>query len=142
MLDGVKKYTIGAAAVMAVAVPVFFIAMPWLVEVVFGDEYTGAVDGRANRPARGGDPVRDRLDEVVAGHHRPPATPDRHARDRGNRGRSRSSIVLGNEWGATGAAVAVLASTVVFAVTWAIALARIRSDVGTDPTRLAGDVAS
>ena len=35
-------------------------------------------------------------------------------------------LVLGAEWGATGAAGAVLASTVVFAVVWAIVLARIR----------------
>ena len=44
VLAGVRKYTIGATAVMVVAVPVFFLAMPWLVEAVFGDQYTGAVD--------------------------------------------------------------------------------------------------
>ncbi len=44
VLDGIRKYTIGAAALMVVAVPVFFVAMPWLVEVIFGTEYVGAVD--------------------------------------------------------------------------------------------------
>jgi Na+-driven multidrug efflux pump len=36
-------------------------------------------------------------------------------------------VVLGREWGATGAAFAVLASTVVFAVVWTVLLARIRA---------------
>jgi len=44
--------------------------------------------------------------------------------------------VLGAEWGATGAAVAVLASTVVFAATWAIVLARLHTEIGDDPTRV------
>ena len=45
-------------------------------------------------------------------------------------------VVLGNEWGATGAAAAVLASTVAFAASWVIALGRIRSEVdGPDARR-------
>jgi O-antigen/teichoic acid export membrane protein len=44
--------------------------------------------------------------------------------------------VLGNEWGATGAAVAVLVSTAAFAGAWAVALARLWAAVGDDPTRL------
>ena len=43
VLDGIRKYTIAAAGLMAVVVPVFFVAMPWLVRVVFGDEYESAV---------------------------------------------------------------------------------------------------
>ncbi|HSI96746.1 MAG TPA: hypothetical protein VK926_00145, partial [Gaiellaceae bacterium] len=38
-------------------------------------------------------------------------------------------FVLGAEWGATGAAVAVLVSTVVFAAAWAVAIMRLRADV-------------
>jgi O-antigen/teichoic acid export membrane protein len=45
--------------------------------------------------------------------------------------------VLGARWGVTGAAVAVLVSTVVFAAAWAVALARLRVSMGADPTRLA-----
>jgi hypothetical protein len=44
VLSGVRSYSKWAAALMVVTVPVFFIAMPWLVEVVFGTEYDGAVD--------------------------------------------------------------------------------------------------
>ena len=44
VLRGVRRYSLGAAAVAAVAVPVFLLAMPWLVRVVFGSEYLPAVD--------------------------------------------------------------------------------------------------
>jgi len=37
--------------------------------------------------------------------------------------------VLGAEWGATGAAVAVLASTVAFAAAWIVVIVRLRAEV-------------
>ena len=82
VLAGIRSYSKWAGALMLVAVPVFFVAMPWLVEVVFGSEYDGAVARRAHRPARRRDPLRDRLDEVAARHHRPAAAAHRHARAR------------------------------------------------------------
>jgi O-antigen/teichoic acid export membrane protein len=140
VLDGVRKYTLGAGAVMLVAVPLFFVFMPWLVEVVFGDEYAGAVTAArivllaaAVQFAIGWTkslPVtigRPRLRIVTHGLETLVVIP--------------LTAVLGAEWGATGAAIAVLVSTIVFAGTWAIALARIRSDLSADPTRLAGDAA-
>ena len=112
---------------MVVAVPVFFVAMPWLVEVVFGDEYAGAVDAArivllaaAIQFAIGWTkslPVtigRPQLRIVTHGLETLVAIP--------------LVAVLGAEWGATGAAVAVLASTVVFAAAWGVALSRLRSD--------------
>ena len=140
VLDGIRKYTLGAAALMIVAVPVFFFAMPWLVEVVFGAEYAGAVDAAriillaaAIQFAIGWTkslPVtigRPRLRIVTHGLETIAVIP--------------LVVVLGAEWGATGAAVAVLVSTIVFAGAWAIALARLRSDMGADPTRLASGTA-
>jgi hypothetical protein len=42
--------------------------------------------------------------------------------------------VLGAEWGATGAAVAVLVSTFVFAAAWLVVIVRLRDEVyATDP---------
>jgi len=38
--------------------------------------------------------------------------------------------LLGGEWGATGAAVAVLVSTLVFAGAWGVALVRLRTEFG------------
>ncbi len=140
VLDGIRKYTLGAAALMIVAVPVFFFAMPWLVEVVFGAEYAGAVDAAriillaaAIQFAIGWTkslPVtigRPRLRIVTHGLETIAVIP--------------LVVVLGAQWGATGAAVAVLVSTIVFAGAWAIALARLRSDMGADPTRLASGTA-
>jgi O-antigen/teichoic acid export membrane protein len=141
VLDGIRRYTLGAAALMVVAVPVFLVAMPWLVEVVFGAEYEGAVDAArivllaaAIQFAIGWTkslPVtigRPQLRIVTHGIETLVAVP--------------LVAVLGAEWGATGAAVAVLASTVAFAVAWAAALARLWAAVGDDPTRLAERPAS
>ncbi len=141
VLDGVRKYTLGAGALMLVAVPLFFVFMPWLVEVVFGEEYESAVTAArivllaaAIQFAIGWTkslPVtigRPRLRIVTHGLETLVVIP--------------LTAVLGAEWGATGAAIAVLVSTVVFAIAWAIALSRIRSDMGTDPTRLADGTAA
>jgi O-antigen/teichoic acid export membrane protein len=140
VLDGIRKYTLGAGALMLVAVPVFFIAIPWLVEVVFGSQYLGAVDAARivllaaaihfaigwtkSLPVTIG---RPQLRIVTHGLETLVVVP--------------LVVVLGAEWGATGAAVAVLVSTVVFAAAWAVALARLRTNMGADPTRLASGTA-
>jgi len=128
VLAGVRSYSRWAGAVMVVAVPVFFLAMPWLVEVVFGSVYDGAVDAARivllaaaihftigwtkSLPVTIG---RPRLRIVTHGLETLVAIP--------------LVAVLGVEWGATGAAVAVLVSTVVFAVAWLVVLSRLRAEV-------------
>jgi O-antigen/teichoic acid export membrane protein len=120
---------------MVVAVPLFFVAMPWLVEVVFGDQYVGAVDAARimllaaaiqftigwtkSLPVTIG---RPRLRIVTHGLETLVVIP--------------LVAVLGAEWGATGAAIAVLASTAVFAAAWAVVLARLHTEIGDDPTRV------
>ena len=102
--------------------------MPWLVETVFGSEYGGAVDAArvillaaAIHFALGWTktlPVtigRPRLRIVTHGLETLVAIP--------------LVAVLGAEWGATGAAVAVLASTVVFAAAWLVVIVRLRAEV-------------
>jgi O-antigen/teichoic acid export membrane protein len=140
VLDGIRKYTLGAGTIMLVAVPVFFVAMPWLVTTVFGGKYEDAVDAAriillaaAVQFAIGWTkslPVtigRPRLRIVTHGIETLVVVP--------------LVIALGAEWGATGAAVAVLASTIVFAAAWAVILARLRETMGADPTRLASGTA-
>jgi O-antigen/teichoic acid export membrane protein len=140
VLDGIRKYTLGAAALMVVVVPVFFFAMPWLVRVVFGREYLDAVEAAriillaaAVQFAIGWTkslPVtigRPRLRIVTHGVETLVVVP--------------LVVALGSEWGATGAAVAVLVSTLVFAACWAVVLTRLRTSMGTDPTRLASSAA-
>lgn len=127
VLDGIRKYTVGAGALMVVAVPIFFLAMPWLVEFVFGEAYLDAVEAAriillaaALQFALGWTkslPVtigRPRLRIVTHGLEAIVALP--------------LVAVLGSEWGVTGAAVAVLASTLVFTAAWIVVIARLRAD--------------
>ena len=113
---------------MLVAVPVFLLAMPWLVRVVFGEEYEGAVDAARivlfaaavhftlgwtkSLPVTVG---RPRLRILTHGLETLVAVP--------------LVAAFGAEWGATGAAVAVLVSTIVFAIAWLVVIARLRGEV-------------
>jgi hypothetical protein len=63
VLRGVKRYSLGAAAVALVSVPVFLLAMPWLVRVVFGEEYLPRSGGASSRLRR--DPARRRVVESL-----------------------------------------------------------------------------
>jgi O-antigen/teichoic acid export membrane protein len=128
VLAGIRTYSKWAGGLMLFAIPVFFVAMPWLVRVVFGDDYEGAVDAARivllaaavhftlgwtkSLPVTIG---RPRLRIVTHGFETLVAVP--------------LVAVLGAEWGATGAAVAVLASTAVFAAAWLVVVARLRSEV-------------
>lgn len=138
VLAGIRKYTLGAAFLMVAAVPLFFFAMPWLVETVFGEEYGGAVDAARIVLLAGA------IQFAIGWTKSLPVTIGRPQLRIVTHGLEALVViplvaVLGAEWGATGAAVAVLVSTAVFAAAWAIALARLRADVGADPTRLAGE---
>jgi len=132
VLAGVRTYTLVAGALMVVAVPLALWAMPWLVETVFGAEYLGAVD--AARIVLGAAAIqfalgwskslpvtigRPRLRIVTHGLEALVVIP--------------LVAVLGAEWGATGAAVAVLVATLVFAAAWAVAIMRLRVDVAALP---------
>jgi O-antigen/teichoic acid export membrane protein len=140
VLQGIRKYTLGAGAIMLVAVPVFLLAMPWLVDVVFGEKYADAVDAARiillaaaiqfaigwtkSLPVTVG---RPQLRIVTHGIETLVVIP--------------LVIVLGAEWGATGAAVAVFVSTLVFAASWAVAISRLRTRMTADPTPLASGTA-
>jgi O-antigen/teichoic acid export membrane protein len=130
VLVGLRSYSKWAGVLMVFAVPAFFIAMPWLVKVVFGSEYDGAVAAARivlvsaaihfvigwskSLPVTIG---RPRLRIVTHGLETLVAIP--------------LVAVLGAEWGATGAAVAVLVSTLVFAAAWLVVLLRLRDEVRT-----------
>jgi O-antigen/teichoic acid export membrane protein len=110
--------------------------MPWLVEAVFGAEYAGAVD--AARVIL----LAAAIQFAIGWTKSLPVTIGRPQLRIVTHGLETLVVVplvavLGAEWDATGAAIAVLVSTVVFAGAWAVALARLRADVGDDPTRLA-----
>lgn len=128
---GIRSYTRWAGGLMLVAVPVFLVAMPWLVEVVFGAEFEGAVTAARivllaaaihftigwtkSFPVTIG---RPRLRIVTHGLEAAVAVP--------------LAVALGAEWGAAGAAGAVLASALVFAGAWAVVLVRLRAELRAD----------
>jgi O-antigen/teichoic acid export membrane protein len=131
VLEGVRSYTRWAGGLMLVAVPVFLVLMPLLVRLVFGSQYDGAVDAARivllaagiqftigwtkSLPVSVG---RPQLRIVTHGLEALVAIP--------------LVAMLGAEWGATGAAVGVLASTVVFALAWLVLLSRLRHEVAAE----------
>jgi O-antigen/teichoic acid export membrane protein len=128
ILAGVRSYSRWAAGVMLVAVPLFLVTMPWLVDLVFGKQYDGAVAAARiillaaavqfvigwtkTLPVTIG---RPRLRIVTHGLEAIVAIP--------------LVAVLAAKWGATGAAVGVLASTLVFAAAWLLVVVRLRDEV-------------
>jgi O-antigen/teichoic acid export membrane protein len=128
VMAGVRRYSLLAAALMAVAVPVFFVAMPWLVETVFGDDYRGAIDGARIVLFAG-------AIQVVLGWSKSlPTTVGRPRLRVLTHGVEAAVLlplvaVLGAAWDVTGAAVAVLLSTLAFAGAWAVVLARLQGEV-------------
>jgi O-antigen/teichoic acid export membrane protein len=140
VLEGIRKYTLGATGLMLVAVPAFFLAMPWLVETVFGAEYLSAVD--AARIVL----VAAAIQFAIGWTKTLPVTIGRPRLRIVTHGLETLVVIplvaaLGAEWGATGAAAAVLAATVVFAAAWAVAIVRLREGIGADPTRVVSGTA-
>lgn len=130
ILAGLRAYSKWAGALMLVAVPIFFVAMPWLIRIVFTAQYEDAATAARivlvaaaihfvlgwskSLPVTIG---RPRLRIVTHGLETIVAIP--------------LVAVLGAEWGATGAAVAVLLSTLVFAAAWIVVVLRLRDEVAT-----------
>jgi len=130
VLRGVKRYSLAAAAVALVSVPIFLLLMPWLVRVVFGEEYLPAVEAARivlvsaaillilgwskSLPVTIGRPrlriVTHSLEAIVL---------------------LPLVVVLGDRNGVTGAAVAILVSTLVFALAWVVILVRLRDELRT-----------
>ena len=130
ILGGLRAYSKWAGGLMLVAVPLFLVAMPWLIRLVFGSDYEDAataarivlvaaaihfvIGWTKSLPVTIG---RPRLRIVTHGLETLVAIP--------------LVAVLGAEWGATGAAVAVLLSTLVFAAAWLVVILRLRDEVAT-----------
>jgi O-antigen/teichoic acid export membrane protein len=128
VLRGLRRYSLGAAAVAAVAVPVFLLAMPWLVRVVFGNEYLPAVD--AARIVL----VAAAILLVLGWSKSLPVTIGRPHLRIVTHGIETLVllplvVVLGARWDVTGAAVAILVATFAFALTWVVVLVRLREEL-------------
>jgi PST family polysaccharide transporter len=121
---GLRRYVLGASALMAVAVVPFWLLMPWLMRLVLPD-YTPATDAaRVILLAAAVQLVFGWTKSFPVSIGRPNLRILAHGIE---------TVVLipliavfGAEWGPTGAAVAVLVSTLVFAATWSVLLLRIK----------------
>jgi O-antigen/teichoic acid export membrane protein len=128
LLRGLRSYTLAALGVAALAVPIFLVAMPWLVRVVFGSVYLPAV--AAARIVL----VAAAIQLVLGWSKSLPVTVGRPHLRIVTHGIETLVllplvVVLGDRWGVTGAAVAFLVSTLVFAATWAVVLVRLRTEL-------------
>jgi O-antigen/teichoic acid export membrane protein len=127
VLRGVRRYSLGAAALMLVAVPLGWWLMPDLVRWIYGSRYSGAVD--AARLIL----LASAVVFLVGWSKSLPIAVGRPQLRIWTHGVETLVLlplvgVLGAKWGATGAGAAVLASSVVFAVAWAVLFVRISRD--------------
>jgi len=127
VLAGIRRYSVAASAVMAVVVVPLLIWMPDLIRLAFGDEFRSAANAARivlvaavlqfvygwtkSFPVSIG---RPNLRIVTHGVETLVLVP--------------LVVVLGAEWGATGAAAAVLASTAVFCAYWTLLFLRVRRE--------------
>jgi O-antigen/teichoic acid export membrane protein len=126
VLDGVRRYSAAAAALMVVAVPVFWWLMPDLVRWVLPD-YTAATDAaRVMLVAAAIQLVYGWTKSLPVSIGRPNLRILTHGVE--TVVLVPLLVMLGAEWGATGAAGAVLASTLVFAAVWTVLLIRLRGE--------------
>jgi O-antigen/teichoic acid export membrane protein len=132
VLEGVRRYSYAAAALMVVAVPIFWWLMPDLIRIVLTERYLPAVDAaRVMLLAAAVQLVYGWTKSFPVSIGRPNLRLVAHGIETAVL--VPLIVVLGREWGATGAAVAVVVSTVVFAVVWTLLLVRVRRDPGSTP---------
>jgi O-antigen/teichoic acid export membrane protein len=128
VLAGVRRYTLVAAALCIVLVPLFWWLMPDLIELVFEARYLPATDAARvillaaaiqlvvgwtkSFPTTIGRPGLRLLTAAIETAVLLPLV-----------------VVLALEWGATGAALALLAAAAVYAVVWAFLYLRIAREV-------------
>jgi O-antigen/teichoic acid export membrane protein len=122
-----RRYVLGASLVALVLAPVAWVLMPWLVRVVLGEQYIPATDAARilllaaclrlvlgwtkSFPVSIGKPG---LRIIAHGVEIATLLP--------------LVLILGDRWGATGAAVAVLIATIAFAGAWGVLLFRLRRE--------------
>ncbi len=124
---GVRMYMLAAAGLMAIVVPILFLLMPWLVRLVFGAGFAGAVD--AARIALFAGAI-----QFVFGWSKsfPVSIGQPHKRILALGVETvvllGLTVTLGAAYGVTGAAVAMLVSSAVFAALWSVLLLRLQAE--------------
>ena len=128
----VRRYTLGAAAAVAVVVVPLVVFMPDLVRLLYSSKYSGA--GNAARIVL----VAAALQVVFGWTKSFPVSIGRPALR--TLGYALEAVVLiplvvvlGREWGATGAAGAILGATVASTILWSVLLLRLRREHASPP---------
>jgi O-antigen/teichoic acid export membrane protein len=133
VLRGIRLYSATSLALMLVAVPVFLLLIPWLVRVVFGADYAGAVDAaRIGLVAAAIHFVYGWTKSFPVSIGRPNLRILAHGVETAVL--LPLTAVLGAAWGVTGAAVAMLVSSVAFAALWTVLLVRIHGSTARAPS--------
>ena len=128
VLAGLRRYMVATTALMALAVPVFYVTMPWLVRTVFGNDARGATEGaRVMLAAAALLLVFGWTKSLPVSIGRPELRIWAHGLETAVL--LPLVLVLGAKWGVTGAAVATLISTCAFVALWSVLLLRLRGDV-------------
>jgi O-antigen/teichoic acid export membrane protein len=125
-----RRYTIGAAALMAVVVPPLYVFMPDLLRIVFYPGKHGYADAASTAGAARLILIAGALQVIWGWSKSFPVSIGRPGLRVLAHGVESLVliplvVVFGIEWGATGAGAAVLASTVVFCALWTVLLVRI-----------------
>jgi O-antigen/teichoic acid export membrane protein len=124
VFGSLRRYSVGAFALMVLTVPIFYWLMPDLIRIVFGDKYSPSVDAARLML------LAAAVSFVIAWTRSLPVSvgkPQLRIVTHGIETIVLVPLVLwfGSKWDATGAAAAVLISTCVFAVAWLVALFRL-----------------
>jgi len=126
VLGSVRRYSLAALGLMVVVVPVAWWLMPDLVRIVLGSDYVDAVDAaRLILLAAAIQLIYGWTKSLPVSIGRPNLRIVAHAIETAVL--IPLLIPLGAEWGATGAAAAVLVSTAVFAGVWTVLLLRLKA---------------
>jgi len=122
---GIRRYTVGAAVLMAVIVPPVYVFMPDLLRIFYGHDYVGATDAARLM-------LLSAAVLVVSGWSKSfPVSIGRPGLRILAHGIETAVliplvVVFGSRWDAAGAAGAVLVSSVVFTAVWSLLVLHIR----------------
>jgi len=136
VLAGVRRYTVGALALMTLLVPVFFWAMPDLVRLVFGQQYVeAATAARVILFAAALQLVYGWSKSLPVSIGKPKLRIWAHGLEA--LVLLPLVLVLGWKWGVTGAGVATLVSTGAFVALWTFFILRLRGEIAARMTTAA-----
>jgi O-antigen/teichoic acid export membrane protein len=124
---GLRRYVAGSTLLMVLVLPPALVLMPWLVRVVFGEDYEPAATAAQLIL------VAAAIQLVLGWTKTFPVTIGRPGLRIVAHGVEAAVllpliVVFGDRWGVTGAGAAVLVSTGAFALTWLVLVVRLRRE--------------